>query len=73
MFRRRSKVISLQVDLDNCTGCGNCVIRCKRNVFTLMRDRDAFFAVALSYDKCKGCGHCLEVCPQKAIKIIKEK
>ncbi|MCD7937051.1 MAG: 4Fe-4S binding protein [Tannerellaceae bacterium] len=72
MFKWKSKIISLHINEDVCTGCGNCVIRCRRNVLTLMCDKDRYLAVVVDPDHCKGCGHCQVVCKQDAIIISKQ-
>ncbi|MCD7933348.1 MAG: 4Fe-4S binding protein [Tannerellaceae bacterium] len=69
IFKWKKKTISLQVDEDLCSGCGNCVIRCRRNVFTLMSDKDRYLSIVINPGSCKGCGHCRQVCSTDAISI----
>lgn len=72
LFSKQKKVISLYINEDICTGCGNCVIRYKRNVFVLIQDKNRYRAIVASPEVCKGCSHCLEVCESGAIDLVKQ-
>ena len=58
-------VVTLNLDIDKCTGCGMCVTVCPHAVFELnngksfIRDRD----------ECMECGACQSNCPVDAIKV----
>ncbi|MCC8199464.1 MAG: 4Fe-4S binding protein [Tannerellaceae bacterium] len=67
MFKRNRKVVTLLIDEDKCSGCGNCVVRCRRNVFSLLNDADHRYAIITSMIDCKGCGKCMKRCPSQAI------
>ncbi len=47
-----------------CTGCGNCVKRCRQNALEVINGR-----AVVKEEKCVLCGYCAGVCPQFAIKI----
>ena len=53
------------VDVDKCTGCGECVDVCPVEVFELQDGK----AIAVSAEECLGCESCVEVCPIEAITI----
>ncbi|MBP5240063.1 MAG: 4Fe-4S binding protein [Oscillospiraceae bacterium] len=53
----RFNVIGVKVDINRCSGCGNCVRACDMDV-RHVGDRE-----------CIQCGACMEVCAQKAISI----
>lgn len=58
-------VVTLELDLQACTGCGTCVTVCPHEVFELadkkvhLRDRDA----------CMECGACAINCPEGALAV----
>jgi len=58
-------VVTLQHDIDKCTGCGRCLEVCPHRVFqaegkkVAIRDRDA----------CMECGACARNCPFDAIQV----
>ena len=58
-------VVTLNIDAQNCNGCGMCVEVCPQQVFALsgkqssIQDRDA----------CMECGACAKNCPCKAINV----
>ncbi|MDP3446807.1 MAG: mercury methylation ferredoxin HgcB [Eubacteriales bacterium] len=58
-------VVTLQLDLGKCTGCGMCLDVCPHRVFkksdkkVVIRDRDA----------CMECGACAKNCPFGAIEV----
>ncbi len=56
--------VSVNVDVDKCTGCGICVDRCFVGAISL-QDNEA----VIDENKCKACGVCVEQCPQDAISI----
>lgn len=51
-----------KVDLNKCTGCGNCVRICPEGIIVLNNKK-----AVINYDFCKGCGLCSSECPIKAI------
>ena len=51
------------VNLDTCTGCGDCVTRILCPALSLSPDRKS----VVDLDLCVGCGLCAQVCPEGAI------
>jgi len=53
------------IDLDKCTGCGDCVDSCPLNAITLNEDPKAI----VDENECTDCGTCVDVCPSQAISM----
>jgi Pyruvate/2-oxoacid:ferredoxin oxidoreductase delta subunit/predicted transcriptional regulator len=54
------------VDVEECTGCGDCVDRC---FFGAIRMEDGDGVATVDGDTCMGCGLCQVVCPPVAIRM----
>jgi ferredoxin len=52
------------IDLEECTGCGNCVEVCPPEALTLKENK-----AYLAEDLCEECGFCAAECPVGAISI----
>jgi len=72
---------SVHVNMERCTGCGNCVAACPVNalaIYTIdpvtdekiyqVRDGKAI-SLDLKTELCAGCGVCVEACPYKVITL----
>ncbi len=70
---RQKKEISLLIIDSQCTGCGRCADRCRRNVIEIAEQADYKWAWVVRPDACKACGKCREVCPNDAIRIMVKK
>lgn len=53
------------IDMDACSGCGNCVERCQMDAITL---EDGL--AILIQKRCIGCGSCIVGCPENAISLV---
>lgn len=53
----------LKVDVDACTGCGECEPRCQFKAITVDD------VISLEVDKCYGCGNCALACPEEALAL----
>ena len=56
------------IDLDHCTRCGLCLLRCPDGAVSL--DEKGY--PVIDYDHCKGCMICREICPLHAVEVEKE-
>ncbi len=73
-FKKPKQVESLAIDSERCTGCGKCVKRCKREVFSL--SKKGKYAVVSQLEACVGCGKCVKkMCSKGAIhlQLVKSK
>lgn len=64
-FKKPKAVELIEVNAENCTGCGNCVKKCKLEVFELIDKK----AVAIHPKRCVGCGKCVKMCNFEAINL----
>ena len=53
------------VDVEKCTGCGECVDICPDDVYELQNEK----SVPVRAEDCSGCESCIEVCEQEAITV----
>lgn len=60
-----TEVWMLQIDVDVCTGCGDCILACPTDVLALMGGT----AVLAKPDACTYCGECESICPVGAIAL----
>jgi len=58
-------VVTLQLDENQCTGCGMCLDVCPHEVFKMNRRH----VVIQNRDACMECGACSLNCPAKAISV----
>ena len=63
-----SRAITPIVDLDRCTGCGDCVDNCPAGAVEIA-DRQVTFVAS---DACTYCGICEDVCPEGAVSLYFE-
>lgn len=54
-----------QVDLEKCTGCGQCAKPGHCDAVEMINKKPAF-----SSEKCLGCGICAHICPAKALTMV---
>ncbi|GAB4319515.1 MAG: ferredoxin family protein [Promethearchaeota archaeon] len=55
--------ITITIDHDACTGCGECVSNCPADVFELKNEK----SVVVNLDDCAECCVCVDNCPENAI------
>ena len=70
------------VNMDRCTGCGNCVVACPVDALEMHTDspvtREKCYHVqngrsrmiAIEANICAGCGVCIEACPYAVIRLV---
>jgi ferredoxin len=58
-------VVTLQLDHDNCVGCGMCLIVCPHAVFSMNNGK----AMVENRDACMECGACSQNCPAEAVRV----
>ncbi|MEM4540456.1 MAG: ferredoxin family protein [Archaeoglobaceae archaeon] len=56
----------VMVDMDKCSGCGECISVCPGSVFEF---NDEGKSNPVRPDDCQECCSCVEVCPESAIKV----
>lgn len=64
-FRYLQNVTTLELNQQECIGCGACVMVCPHNVFVMSSGK----AGILDRDSCMECGACSLNCPVKAIAV----
>jgi NAD-dependent dihydropyrimidine dehydrogenase PreA subunit len=64
---KRLEGLTVAVDEDLCTDCGECAEVCIFGALEMMDGK-----VQRDYEKCFGCGRCVTVCPTEAISIALE-
>lgn len=57
-----SKNVPSLKDVNECVGCGNCVITCPMNAVKMKYSEKGFCLPEIDYDKCVKCGKCEQVC-----------
>lgn len=58
-------VVTLQLDVAKCTGCGMCAIVCPHGVFKVSNGK----ATIMDLEACMECGACAKNCPVQAISV----
>ncbi len=58
-------VVSLELRLENCCGCGDCIAVCPRGVLGMKEDR----VCLVDRDACIECGACARNCPTGALSV----
>jgi NAD-dependent dihydropyrimidine dehydrogenase PreA subunit len=56
-------VVTLELDIEKCTGCTMCVQVCPHAVFTIDKGK----AKIVDRDACMECGACARNCPEEAL------
>ncbi len=60
-------------DREQCTGCGNCLLFCPRNLLKLsgedvLNQQGTRYVICAEEDKCIGCGQCEQMCTAGAVR-----
>lgn len=63
-----SKTVSIQVDVENCTACGQCSRFCLPGALFLSESNNSFSLRFLA-TLCIDCGLCSQVCPEGALEL----
>jgi len=58
-------VAKIKLDIEKCTGCGNCIEVCPHGVLAVTNQKVEFS----NKDKCIECGGCMKNCPFDAIEV----
>ena len=64
------RLVKIEINLDDCTGCGSCIDTCPVGVFELNENIGKIKIVAL--EECLDCKACEVQCSQECIQIISE-
>jgi len=57
----------VEMNSDECDGCGLCIKRCQMDAFTVEGK-----AVVLNKDRCIGCGLCVSRCPNQCLTLVRK-
>ena len=55
--------MAVAVELDKCTGCGECVSACPLDAIVIKDEK------AVVDDTCAECGACIDACPNQALSL----
>ena len=64
------------VDVEECKGCGLCVVACPQDVLALnkkVNSKGYHFSYMENADACVGCTNCAVVCPDTCITVYRMK
>ncbi len=64
----------VEIDKDQCKGCGLCILYCPFNCLELSSDlnvRGIKYVKKKKNVDCKGCGRCYLICPDSCVEIYK--
>jgi NAD-dependent dihydropyrimidine dehydrogenase PreA subunit len=64
-LRYLSNVTTLELDREQCTGCGQCTLVCPHGVFAVHERR----VEIVDRDACMECGACALNCPARAVQV----
>lgn len=65
---RAKEPAKITIDIEKCTGCGQCVEVCKD--FSIVLENGKVQTSIHPAFGCIGCGHCMAICPSGAIQIV---
>jgi NAD-dependent dihydropyrimidine dehydrogenase PreA subunit len=54
-----------EIDIEACTGCGECVEVCPTEVFEIQDGK----SVIIQPEECIECGACVDACPEECITL----
>ena len=55
----------IYLNVDNCTGCGQCAVSCSKNAIIMIEKRPQF-----TPDLCVLCSHCYSICPEGCFSLL---
>ncbi len=67
---------AIEVDVENCKGCGVCVSICPVKVIELgpnVNGKGYNYVVMANEDGCIGCAGCAMICPDSVIEVYKQR
>ena len=64
-MKHLKNVATLKLDVEKCTGCGQCLAVCPHEVFALESGK----ASIADLDACMECGACAKNCPVEALSV----
>ncbi len=70
--RGRTGLFVPVVNRDKCTGCENCVNRCKRRVFDMTYQEGRLYAIPRFEEDCVGCGKCERYCEAISLHAVEQ-
>lgn len=70
---RRAKNKIVNVIEENCTGCQNCIKKCRHKALEITNDENGRYVVLKFPEKCTACQNCIKTCKFKALKLTNRK
>lgn len=62
-------MVSIEVSMTLCSGCGKCIEVCPANVLKLIEIESKTTTSVVAKDECSACGACMIKCPERAINV----
>ena len=62
-LREGSKIVTDNLDMSLCVGCGSCVSACPNGALSLKTDTYGYYISSVDYSRCINCGICTNACP----------
>jgi NAD-dependent dihydropyrimidine dehydrogenase PreA subunit len=69
LFNKKGERGNAIIYIAECTGCGNCVERCRHRAIELVYYKGGRYARMKNNSHCTGCGSCMGACENDAIKM----
>ncbi|MDR1981905.1 MAG: 4Fe-4S dicluster domain-containing protein [Tannerellaceae bacterium] len=71
MFGKRKERGKATIQIADCTGCGNCIEKCRHGVIEFVYFKEGRYARIKDNSRCSGYGKCANVCEYEAIRMVK--
>ena len=72
MFWNKKTDLISSINTHKCTGCGNCIDKCRGHVLNITTNGGKKQAVVHHASRCVGCGNCARFCKHGAIDLIEK-
>ncbi len=65
-------MFAINIDLEKCEGCGDCVDICPSEVLSVMEEGGKKFAKVSNEEECIGCMACEDACEDGALTVTEK-